>query len=224
MVTYWLIVMLIVVVGYFIISIYRHDDSNFSKLTGYSYFDLWTNPKAKTASKLVAALDKVKGPHKVLVELQVPNGNSFQQIDAVLIHESGIYVVDVKRMNGWISGREQDNEWTQLLHGNKTNTFLNPLHENKRGIQALQEILPEVNRDLFETLILFTNDCSFQQIELYSNNVDVIKTPGLKSWLTSLGGEVLSQLEIDSLYKALEGYMHVKNKPVLEKAKAASVN
>lgn len=222
--TFWLIVVLVLVVGYFIVSIYRHDDSKFSKLTGYSYFDLWTNKKAKAANKLVVALDKVEGSHKVLVDLQVPNGKSFQQIDALLIHESGIYVVDVKKMSGWISGREQDNEWTQLLHRNKTNTFPNPLRENKRGIQALQEILPEVNRDLFETLILFTNDCSFQQIELYSNNVDVIKTPGLKSWVSSLGGEVLSQIEIDTLSEALEGYMQVKKKPVLEKAKAASVN
>lgn len=222
--TFWLIVVLVLVVGYFIVSIYRHDDSKFSKLTGYSYFDLWTNKKAKAANKLVVALDKVKGSHKVLVDLQVPNGKSVQQIDALLIHESGIYVIDVKKMSGWISGREQDNEWTQLLHRNKTNTFPNPLRENKGGIQALQEILPEVNRDLFETLILFTNDCSFQQIELYSNNVDVIKTPGLNSWVSSLGGEVLSQSEIDSLYIALEGYMQVKKKPVLEKAKAASVN
>lgn len=222
--TFWLIVVLVLVVGYFIVAIYRHDDSKFSKLTGYSYFDLWTNKKAKAANKLVVALDKVKGPHKVLVDLQVPNGKSFQQIDALLIHESGIYVIDVKKMSGWISGREQDNEWTQLLHRNKTNTFPNPLRENKRGIQALQEILPEVNRDLFETLILFTNDCSFQQIELYSNNVDVIKTPGLNSWVNSLGGDVLSQSEIDSLYIALEGYMQVKKKLVLEKAKAASVN
>lgn len=222
--TFWVIVVLVLVVGYFIVSIYRHDDSKFSKLTGYSYFDLWTNKKAKAANKLVVALDKVKGSHKVLVDLQVPNGKSVQQIDALLIHESGIYVIDVKKMSGWISGREQDNEWTQLLHRNKTNTFPNPLRENKRGIQALQEILPEVNRDLFETLILFTNDCSFQQIELYSNNVDVIKTPGLNSWVSSLGGEVLSQSEIDSLYIALEGYMQVKKKPVLEKAKAASVN
>ena len=222
--TFWLIVVLVLVVGYFIVAIYRHDDSKFSKLTGYSYFDLWTNKKAKAANKLVVALDKVKGSHKVLVDLQVPNGKSFQQIDAVLIHESGIYVIDVKKMSGWISGREQDNEWTQLLHRNKTNTFPNPLRENKGGIQALQEILPEVNRDLFETLILFTNDCSFQQIELYSNNVDVIKTPGLNSWVNSLGGDVLSQSEIDSLYIALEGYMQVKKKLVLEKAKAASVN
>lgn len=222
--TFWVIVVLVLVVGYFIVSIYRHDDSKFSKLTGYSYFDLWTNKKAKAANKLVVALDKVKGSHKVLVDLQVPNGKSVQQIDALLIHESGIYVIDVKKMSGWISGREQDNEWTQLLHRNKTNTFPNPLRENKGGIQALQEILPEVNRDLFETLILFTNDCSFQQIELYSNNVDVIKTPGLNSWVSSLGGEVLSQSEIDSLYIALEGYMQVKKKPVLEKAKAASVN
>lgn len=222
--TFWVIVVLVLVVGYFIVAIYRHDDSKFSKLTGYSYFDLWTNKKAKAANKLVVALDKVKGSHKVLVDLQVPNGKSFQQIDALLIHESGIYVIDVKKMSGWISGREQDNEWTQLLHRNKTNTFPNPLRENKRGIQALQEILPEVNRDLFETLILFTNDCSFQQIELYSNNVDVIKTPGLNSWVNSLGGDVLSQSEIDSLYIALEGYMQVKKKLVLEKAKAASVN
>ena len=224
MVTIWLLFVLVIIFVYFAVEVYRHDDTRFSKLTGYSYFDIWTNKKAKAASKLVGALDKVEGSHKILIDLKIQSEQGVHHIDAVLIHESGIYASNVKELTGWINGREQDIQWTQLLHRDKSKLFNNPVHEIKRAIFALQEYLPEVNTDYFETLVLFTNDCSFQEIELESDNVDVIKTTDLKKWLKQLEAQVLTKTEIESIYSALQGMMQVKKKPILEKTKIASSN
>lgn len=222
--TLWLIVVIIVLFGYFAVAIYLHDDSSFSKITGYSYFDLWANKKAHASKKLITALDKVSGTHRVLLNVQIPSSQGTHSIDAILLHESGIYVINVKQKSGWISGREQDTEWVQSLHGGKKVNFANPIHQNKRAIFALQDVLPEINKTLYETLILFTDDCSFQQIEILSNHTDVIKTTELKSWLRKLDGERLTPNEIEAVYNALENMMQRKTQSSQKQAKSISTN
>lgn len=205
------IVVLIAIFGYFAMKIYQHDNTTFYKLTGYSYLDVWTNKKIRTTYKLVGVLDELKSPHKIVVNVQLPTKEALQPIDAVLIHETGIYVINMLEMSGWINGREQDSQWTQLLHKDQSKLFNNPVHETKKLTIALQDQLPEVSKDVFESIVLFSNDCSFQNIELFSENVDVIKSSSIKGWTKSLQQQRLSETEIQSIYSALEGMMQVKN-------------
>ena len=215
-----LIMLVILIVGYFIVNIYRHDNSAFYKLTGYSYLDMVANKKIRTMYKIVNDLDQVKGSHKVLVDVQVPVNDELQTISGLLLHESGIYVMNLKEKSGWINGREQDLEWKELLHQEKSRAFANPIHETKRLIYALQDQLPEVDEQAFQSVVLFTNGCSFQKIEMVSEDVEVLKVGELKKWGSSLQGKVLSETDIQTLFTTLEGSMNKKsatlkvNKPV----------
>ena len=215
-----LIMLVILIVGYFIVNIYRHDNSAFYKLTGYSYLDMVANKKIRTMYKIVNDLDQVKGSHKVLVDVQVLVNDELQTISGLLLHESGIYVMNLKEKSGWINGREQDLEWKELLHQEKSRAFANPIHETKRLIYALQDQLPEVDEQAFQSVVLFTNGCSFQKIEMVSEDVEVLKVGELKKWGSSLQGKVLSETDIQTLFATLEGSMNKKsatlkvNKPV----------
>lgn len=222
--TLFLLILIIAIISYFALNIYRHDNTAFYKLTGYSYIDVLTNNKIRTTYNLVNALSYAKGPHKVLVNVQVPLDETLEEIDIVLLHESGIYAMNVKGMTGWVNGREQDIEWTQLLHKNKTHLFNNPIHNGKRLVHALQGQLPEIDEKLFETVVIFTNGCSFQNIEVHSENVDVIKAKELKKWAGSLQGKNLSETEIQTLYAALKGAMNVKNSKLKLKDSMVSTN
>ena len=215
-----LIMLVILIVGYFIVNIYRHDNSTFYKLTGYSYLDMVANKKIRTLYKIVNDLDQVKGSHKVLVDVQVLVNDELQTISGLLLHESGIYVMNLKEKSGWINGREQDLEWKELLHQEKSRAFANPIHETKRLIYALQDQLPEVDEQAFQSVVLFTDGCSFQKIEMVSEDVEVLKVGELKKWGSSLQGKVLSETDIQTLFATLEGSMNKKsatlkvNKPV----------
>ena len=215
-----LIILVILIVGYFMVNIYRHDNSAFYKLTGYSYLDMVANKKIRTMYKMVNDLDQVKGSHKVLVDVQVPVNDELQTISGLLLHESGIYVMNLKEKSGWINGREQDLEWKELLHQEKSRAFANPIHETKRLIYALQDQLPEVDEQAFQSVVLFTNGCSFQKIEMVSEDVEVLKVGELKRWGSSLQGKVLSETDIQTLFATLEASMNKKsatlkaNKPV----------
>ncbi|MEO4054985.1 nuclease-related domain-containing protein [Solibacillus sp. CAU 1738] len=208
--TFWLILIGIVLIGVTAVAIYKYDDSEFSKVTDYSFLDMWTNKKVHAAYKLMTTLDHVKGEHKVLLDLQVPNRNSSEFIDALLIHESGLFIINVEYKKGWISGREQDVEWTQLLHNDKREFFRNPIHNGQRSMYALREQLPEISADAYKTLVLFTDVCSFQKIELHSKQVDVIKTKDLKRWLTNIDTNILSPTEIQTIYDTLKGMSKLK--------------
>ena len=206
-----LIIVAIAIVGYFVFKVYNHDNSTFYKMTGYSYFDVMMKKAVRTSHKLMHQLEQANGAKKVMVNLQIPIHEEIQTIDALFLHESGIYVVNVKDKSGWINGREQDIQWKELLHKDKTRLFDNPIHETKRLVNALQDQLPEVDSSLFEAIVLFTNDCSFQQIEIHSKNVEVLKMAELKKMVLSLNQKRLSETDIETLYNALEGFMNVKN-------------
>jgi hypothetical protein len=206
-----LLIIVIAIIGYFAANIYRHDNTTFYKITGYSYLDVLTNKDVRTTFHLVNALNIAKGAHKILVNVQVPVNGDLQQIDALLIHESGIYVMKHKDMTGWINGREQDLQWMQLLHRDQSRLFENPIHDVKRLNYALQDQLPEVSDEAFNSLVVFSNACSFQQVELHSADIDVVKVSELKKWTGTLAGKRLTETEIETLYAAIEPMMNVKS-------------
>lgn len=221
---FWLIVVVIIILGYFAFSIYRHEDTMFCKMTGYTYFDLLVDSRVRVLNKVMNTLDSVEGTHKVLVDLKVPSEGTTQSIDGLLIHESGIYVMNVKKAKGWINGREEDPQWVQLLHNDKQEPFENPIHRVQRAIFALQGHLPEINQEAYEALVLFTDDCSFQQITLNSQNVDVLKPKDLKDWTKTLDGHVLSETEINTIYSVLAEMAQKKKVKLTRNAKAVSMN
>lgn len=209
--TLFILVVLIAIIGYFIFKLYSHDNTTFYQLTGYSYFDVLMNKSVRTSYQLIKKLEHVQGTKKIMVNLQLPVQNEVQTIDALLLHESGIYVMNVKEKSGWINGREQSIEWIELLHKNQKQVFNNPIHETRRLTRTLKDQLPEINGTLLETMVIFTNDCSFQQIEIQSSNVEVLKIAELKKWATTIEGKRLSETEIETFYAALEAFMHGKN-------------
>ena len=221
--TLFMLVVLIAIIGYFIFKLYKHDNTPFYQLNGYSYFDILLNKSVRTSYQLIKELEHVQGTKKIMVNLQLPVQKEIERIDALLLHESGIYVVNVKEKSGWINGREQSIEWIELLYKNQKQVFNNPIHETKRLIHTLKDRLPEVDGTLFETIVVFTNDCSFQQIEIQSSDVEVLKIGGLKKWAATIEGKRLSETEIENLYATLETFMQRKNVKLRSKT-ATSVN
>ena len=221
-----ILILLIAVALIIILSVlvYKHDNTEFARLTGYSFFHVMFNAKKRHLYKLMTQLHKVSGEHKVLIDLQLPVNNTTYSVDAILIHESGIYVIDGVQKTGWISGNEEQMEWIEIKHKEKQERFPNPIAVNKRVVFALRELLPEISYDTYVAISLFSDACSFQKVEIYSQNAEVMKRNELKLWTKQIGGEVLSKEEIHTVYKALEGYMSFKQKPLKEAPKQPIVN
>ena len=220
----WILLIVAALIVTLSVLVYKHDNTEFARLTRYSFFDIVLNNKKSRLHKLMTQLNKVSGEHKVLIDLQLPVNNTTYPVDAVLIHESGVYVMTCIEKTGWISGNEDQDEWIEAKHKEKQETFPNPIMANKRIVFALRDLLPEVNDDTFVAISLFSDACSFQKIEMHSQNVEVMKRNELKLWTKQIGGEVLSKEEIHTIYKALEGYMSFKQQPTKESSKQPVIN
>jgi restriction system protein len=65
-----------------------------------------------------------------------------------------------KHFAGWIFGKSQDSQWTQVLYKKKSK-FLNPIREIFGHVKALQDLfnLPEDN---FVPVVVFTGNAEFK--------------------------------------------------------------
>ena len=193
------------------VSIYIYDNSQFSKITGNSFLSVMTNKKVGFLYKLAQKLKKVNGDNQLLFNIVLPQ--SEWKIDCIFLHESGIYVINAKYSSGWIYGGDKDIQWAQALENGKMNTFPNPIVENKLKINEVKKAIPEVREDLYRSLIVFNNNCSFKKIELHSEDIDVLKVDELKAYFDNNRTEhALTQNEMTSIYSKIEPYM-IKKQP-----------
>ncbi len=88
------------------------------------------------------------------VTLPMANGRT-SQIDHIVISTRGIFVIETKSLAGRISGNEHSQYWTQHL-SSQSRQIYNPLLQNKGHIRALKRLLPDVDADLFVSMVVFT--------------------------------------------------------------------
>ena len=138
MLGFLIVVVAIIAIGVGVL-IYKQEAKKFTKTTNYSLVDIWTNPQVKKASYFYEQLDRVDGEHEVLLNVDMPFDNTTLHADAVLIHESGVYILTSVYKKGWINGHEHSQSWVEVQHGNKTTEFENPFFYNLRIMHSMQE-------------------------------------------------------------------------------------
>ena len=85
------------------------------------------------------------------------------EIDLVIVHTTGIYVVECKNYSGWIFGSENNKMWTQTYANGQKYQFFNPMTQNKYHINALSKYL-EVPDEYFVSYIVFGEQCELKKV------------------------------------------------------------
>lgn len=188
------------------VQLYQFDNSPFAKEHGYSFFQTLSNSKIHAFKSLYDQLARTNSDAKVLFNVQIDEATHRNFADAVVVHPAGIFVLLMQPKKGWISGTEKSYEWVEQLHGGKINAFPNPIHLTERMAYAISDLLPDIDKKQFESVILFSNDCSFQRIELSSDTVDVLKYSEIGRWVSALAGQVVPNEQINNIYISLKKY------------------
>lgn len=216
-----LVLCFIVFIGIlFAVNVYVFENSQFSKITGHSFISAWMNKRIRFLYKLTQKLTKVNGEKKLLVNIVLPE--SERKIDFILLHQSGMYVINAKQPGGWIYGNEQDIHWAQVLENGKMNKIYNPIIETKILIADLEKYIPEIDKDLYHSMIVFNNNCSFKKIEVNSPEVDVLKINELKIFWENRMDQSFTKDQMMSIYSSLEPYMQKKQPKEMPLKNAAS--
>lgn len=87
--------------------------------------------------------------------------NDTTQIDHLIISPFGIFVIEIKNYSGWIYGSENQYKWTQVLNKNSKNQFLNPLIQNKKHVQVVQDIFNVADEHIY-SVVVFMNKATFK--------------------------------------------------------------
>lgn len=156
----------------------------------------------------------IPGTYFVLQNCFIPTGyKKYTEIDILLVHKTGLYVIESKNIGGWISGQEDDYNWTKFT-GSNNMTFYNPIRQNERHIHALHGFIDYPRDGHIQSVVVFGA----------SSVLRVSVTPGyviLTSWemvrqrlLTHMirQKEELSIEQARTLYRRLEPLCHLTAK------------
>lgn len=154
----------------------------------------------------------IPGNCKVLMNLNIPTeGEKTTEVDLILIHETGIYVFEIKHYKGTIYGDDTGNIWTQYFRTVKNNTFKNPILQNAYHISALKNIFEDIP---IKSVVVFTNNECDLRVKNSNANVTLCPLYNLNSSLeyNFRNSEIIfSMVEIDEIFNKLSKYSQMQD-------------
>lgn len=148
--------------------------------------------------------NSVKGYHKALKNLYVPvSDGMFTEIDCILVHVSGIYVIECKNYDGLVSGTTVQKQWNVSYNSGRTTVMYNPVRQNKGHILALAAYL-NMTEDAFHSCVVFGDDTVLSVSKTLGKSV--ISFSAVKTTFThevETAERVYSSSQVDKIVKSL---------------------
>ena len=107
--------------------------------------------------------DNLEGYSKTLHNIYIPYRGKTSEIDVLLIHEKGLFVIESKNYSGWMFGSAEQKQWTQVMNKNTKNRFYNPVMQNATHINALSKYLG-LDKSLMMSFIVFSERCELKKV------------------------------------------------------------
>lgn len=146
------------------------------------------------------------GNCKILMNINIPTVHGkTTEIDLLLLHESGLYVFEMKHYKGTIYGKPHEQNWTQYFRTAPNQRFRSPIAQNQYHIDALKKIVPDIP---IHSYIVFTSDECDLRVECNTPGISVCTLSSLRHELNDLStaATLLSMEQIDLLFRTLLAY------------------
>lgn len=200
-----------------------HNNDEYYYQTHKTYKSLINDSGSYGEYLIYNKLQNIQGYKKFLFNLYIPKKNGERsEIDIVMIHSSGIYVIESKNYKGWIFGRETDQTWTQVLPYGFSSIkyhFFNPIYQNQLHIKVLKNVLKDYQDIPFYSYIVFGDACEFKHVELTTANNFLLHCSSLiDNILLNINNKSnkLTDHQIDNLYERLYQFTQISNKEKME--------
>lgn len=172
-----LIVTLVVVIPIikFIWSYKSYKNSGYYNATQNSYWSVFGDSGRYGEYRLYQYLQNFESIDcKFLFNLYVPRDNGkTSEIDVIMFHSKGLFVIESKNYSGWIFGHENNKQWTQTLPVGRGRShkehFYNPIMQNATHIRAIRK---HINDTIpIYSVIAFSDKCTLKDVTIKSNAV-----------------------------------------------------
>ena len=103
---------------------------------------------------------------------------STSEIDVLMLHEKGIFVIESKNYSGWIFGSADQQKWTMCLKGGAKEHFYNPIKQNRSHVKALANYLG-LPYQAFHSYIVFSERCELKDVPDDTADYVICRRPNL---------------------------------------------
>ncbi len=174
--------------------------------------------EAAAARMMAKICDEDGRMYGVMKNLYLPSGSGTTEVDALVLHQSGIYVLESKNISGEITGGLDDERWHQRLNARTEHTFHNPIQQNAGHIRALKYFLKdnfsrtELNVDELPifSIIVFSDRCVFRGIPARGEDWIILHLFQMKEKITDVLNSrrvLFNKSQLEDLYAKLKPCM-----------------
>jgi hypothetical protein len=140
-----------------------------------------TSPSRGTRSErqmVLALLKNGISARAIYHDLYFINRNgTISQVDLVVPTKVGIIVFEIKDYGGWLFGKGNRTNWTQVLaYGKEKYQFYNPIMQNQKHIDSIINLEDQFRNIPFFSVIVFFGSCEFKDISAVPEDVYLIKS------------------------------------------------
>lgn len=148
------------------------------------------------------------GYFKILSNVILSTENMSSEIDILVIHETGFYVIESKNVGGYIFGSEEQKKWTICFNGNKKYQIYNPIIQNRGHCKTLQKHTG-MNENNMYSYIVFSERCTLKNVPSDTTLYRIMKRDNLIYKISEdfiSKKKVLGINDIDVIYSNLGKY------------------
>ena len=157
--------------------------------------------------------DTDKRRYVLMRNLYIPARAGYTEIDALLLHQSGIYVLESKNLSGEIAGDLESERWNQHLNASTEHTFHNPIRQNIGHILALEHFLKIRHEQAhFISFVVFSDRCTLRKVPKDNEFWSIVHCSELQdALLKRITGRktIYSMQQLEDFYYKLQGCMNV---------------
>ena len=194
----------------------RYKASNYYQSTNNSYLSVYFDKGLNGEYSLYQYLQSFESIGcKFLFNLYVPRDNGkTSEIDVIMFHPKGLFVIESKNYSGWIFGKESNKQWTQTLPVGRRRShkehFYNPIMQNATHIRAVRKHIDGTIP--IYSVIAFSDNCTLKDVTVKSNVIvtyygELKKEIKLK--LSKINNYAITPELMDETYNKLSQYANV---------------
>lgn len=152
-------------------------------------------------------------PFRILRNVYLPNLVGTTEIDIILIHATGVYVIESKNYQGWIFGNLKDSKWTQALNKNTKERFPNPVLQNNGHIQTMLSTVGNLVPERYcYSVIVFGKYADLKRVPETNSKLMILNSYSLENVLPIKfmnTSKVFNEDKIEKIYESLLQYTNV---------------
>lgn len=154
----------------------------------------------KGEKAVIKILKKEKSYHRIVNDaiFLTEKSEMTHQIDHILIHPHGVFVIETKNYYGDIISNTGDSFWLKIIKG-QASKISNPLIQNKSHAKIIKKIVGK-DVDVIPVIVFVKNNAPFMGDENVINLKDLLLFVFSYPYI-----RIMEKKEIDEIYKLIKG-------------------